>query len=498
MRTFVFALMLVAVLSPVSARAQVPKSEVEVLREEIRKLQERLERLERGAQTTAPPVVPAPAAPPPAVAAPPVATRPGEREITLDREHPFEVVGLPKPELGGFRFSGFFVGSASYNSHIQLVPEFAGGAPAQADARSLNFRFDKFGFGVSRTFTSWLSANAAIEVERHRDRHSHGFDPVFGCPGTGGCVEQFGAEDPETEVNLDKFAVTVIAPIGNGLSLSLGRVDVPFGLERHDEPLLLTATTSEVFQFGRPQRMTGIQAAYQFAPWLDVAAWVANRWETETTHEGLDDNNRDKSFGGRIGFTPFAAGDQLLNFGLGGWTGPERTDDSEHDRWVLAADVTWTPFRRLLLAAEAIYGGETGVSFRKRGRPFPAPAVANAHAHWWGWYLLAHYDVYDWLGVSFRYGFFEDEDGARTGIGQRLQSFTLAPVLHLSRLIPNLRPTGATYARTRHPIHWVDMKLEYRLNTSNQNVFSDVPPGRPITSADDTSHQLQLQFVVNY
>ena len=58
--------------------------------------------------------------------------------------------------------------------------------------------------------------------------------------------------------------------------------------------------------FGRPQRMTGIQTAYQFAPWLDVTAWVVNRWETETTHEGLDDNNRDKSFGGRLGVTPLA------------------------------------------------------------------------------------------------------------------------------------------------------------------------------------------------
>ena len=100
--------------------------------------------------------------------------------------------------------------------------------------------------------------------------------------------------------------------------------------------------------------------------------------------------------------------------------------------------------------------------------------------------------------MSLRYGFFHDDDGARTGVEQRLQSFTLAPVLHLSRLIPDLRPTGATYERTRHPINWVDVKLEYRLNSSNQNVFSDAPPGRPIPRADDVSHQLQLQLIVNY
>src|SRR3989441_11965068 len=63
------------------------------------------------------------------------------------------------------------------------------------------------------------------------------------------------------------------------------------------------------------------------------------------------DNNRDKSFGGRVGFTPLS-GAQLLNFGLGGWWGPEQDDDTKHDRWILDLDVTWTPLPRLLLAGE--------------------------------------------------------------------------------------------------------------------------------------------------
>ena len=89
-------------------------------------------------------------------------------------------------------------------------------------------------------------------------------------------------------------------------------------------------------------------------------------------------------------------------------------------------------------------------------------------------------------------------DGARTGVDQALQSFTIAPVLHLSRLVPGLRPLGVTYPRTSHPLHWVDLKLEYRANHSDQPVFSDAAPDVPILSADHWSHQLQLQFVVNY
>lgn len=100
-------------------------------------------------------------------------------------------------------------------------------------------------------------------------RHTHlisGTDPNRrGCPAGQAC-ERFSAEEAETEINLDKFNVTGIAPLGNGVSLAIGRFDVPFGIERHDEPLLLTATTSEVFRFGRPERMTGFQISYPFAP----------------------------------------------------------------------------------------------------------------------------------------------------------------------------------------------------------------------------------------
>lgn len=478
--------------APTPAGAQ-PVSEVEALGQEIRKLQDRLQRLE---QARSPRIVPA-AAPVAQAPVPGPAPAAGEREIRLEREHPLEAIGLGKPEMAGFRFSGFFAGSASYNSHVQMVPEFAGGAPALADPDSVNFRFDTFSLSVSRAFAAWLSAGATLEVESHRDRHSHGFDPGFGCPGAGVCIERFGAEEAETEVELHRFHLTVVAPLGNGLALSFGRFDVPFGLERHDQNLLLTATTSEVFRFGRPTSLTGFQAAYQVAPWLDLTAWVANRWEAETTHDPFDDNNTAKSLGGRIGITPFP-GRHLLNLGLGGWWGAERDGETGDRRWVIDLDATWTPLPRLLLAAEVVYGGESGVSFRERGLPFPAPAVSDRDVNWWGLYALVHYDLRDWLGLTFRYGLFRDLDGARTGVEQTLQSWTIAPVVHLSRLVPGLRPPGVAYPRTRHPLDWVDLKLEYRLNRSSEPVFSDARPGVDIRDADRTSHQLQLQLVVNY
>jgi hypothetical protein len=228
-----------------------------------------------------------------------------------------------------------------------------------------------------------------------------------------------------------------------------------------------------------------------------VSAWVVNRWENEATgEEDFNDNNKDKSFGGRIGFTPFQR-QELLNFGIGAFYGPEQDDVDSNKRWVIDLDVTWSPLPRFMMAGEFVYGGEQNRAMRERGIPIAAPAEV-LDVNWWGLYVLAYYEFYPWLGFAFRYGYFDDKDGGRTGVAQVLQSWTFVPVFHLSRLIPNLRPTGATYARTRIPIDWINLKLEYRLNLSNRTVFSSAEPGVAILDADKTNHQLQLQIVVNF
>ena len=178
--------------------------------------------------------------------------------------------------------------------------------------------------------------------------------------------------------------------------------------------------------------------------------------------------------------------------------GPERDEDTRHNRWIIDADVTWSPTPRLVFIGELVYGGEAKVSFRRRGIPYAGASVENRDVNWFALYALAHYDVTRWLGMTFRYGYFDDYQGWRTGVGQTLQSFTFTPAVHLSRLIPELRPLGVTYARTRMPLDWVDVRLEYRLDTSNKNVFSNAKPGIPVTSADKTAQEVTLQFVVNY
>lgn len=420
-----------------------------------------------------------------------------ERPISL--EAPSGRTRLP----GELEISGFAVGSASWNSAIQMVPEFAGGAAALAAPRQVNFRFDKVGVALSKRFGPTLSVSAAFEVESHKDAHSHlRTNPTTQCVNAPVPCESFGAETPATESTLDKLALTWFPTAS--LGFSFGRFDVPFGIERHDEVLNMTATTSEIYHFAKPQNFTGLQTMWQMGPLVDVNFWVANRWESHTTHEPFDDNNKSKSIGARIGFSPTMR-DSLLNFGVGFWHGAERSDPANTanlgqngpKRTVFDIDATWSPSSRTAFIAEVVAGREEKVSFRARGWPVEAPAEVDIDPKWAGGFIMAHQEVGRSLGLTARYGYLHDRDAWRTGIAQRLQSITLVSTIHLSALAGKA-PLAVTYPRTQIRIHEVDLKIEYRYNRSNMPVFSDAVPPFVDLEPRRHSHQLQMQAAINF
>ena len=420
-----------------------------------------------------------------------------ERPVSFDKPS-----GAAKA-FGELEISGFAVGSINYSSHIQLVPEFAGGAAALSDPRQVNFRFDKVGLALSKRFGPTLSVSAAFEIESHKDKHSHlRTNPATQCVGTPVPCESFGAETPATESTLDKLAVTWYP--WTSLGFSFGRFDVPFGIERHDEVLNMTATTSLIYHFAKPQNYTGLQAMWQLGPVVDVNVWVANRWESHTTHEPFDDNNSAKSFGGRIGFSP-ARRDELLNFGIGAWYGAERDNPANvadlgmngPKRTLVDFDATWSPSSRSAYAAEMVWGTEDEVSFRARGFPVAAPAQTNITPKWFGASIMGHWELGRASALTVRYDYLDDQDAWRTGVEQKLNAATFVYTVHLSALAGKA-PLAVTYPRTQVRDHDVDLKVEYRYNWSDKTVFADTAPPFADADAKKNSHQIQIQAAINF
>lgn len=93
--------------------------------------------------------------------------------------------------------------------------------------------------------------------------------------------------------------------------------------------------------------------------------------------------------------------------------------------------------------------------------------------------------------IVVHYSFFDDQDGRRTGIEQTLHSLTIAPTLHLTNLLSHLRFVS-TVPRSNHPIHWVDLRLEYRLDISDEDVFVNGD------DLDDHGQRFTVQVVANF
>ena len=111
--------------------------------------------------------------------------------------------------------------------------------------------------------------------------------------------------------------------------------------------------------------------------------------------------------------------------------------------------------------------------------------------------IMAHHEMNRWLGLTARYGYLDDQNAWRPGVEQKLQSITLVGTVHLSALAGKA-PLLVTYPRTQVRIHDVDLKMEYRYNRSNVAVFSDAPSPLADTDPQKSSHQVQLQFAVNF
>ncbi|MFQ5848626.1 MAG: outer membrane beta-barrel protein [Candidatus Methylomirabilales bacterium] len=441
----------------------------------IRELQQRVTAVEETPTATGAVALPASGQAPP--------SRGGneEKEIQLGEIPEKQGPVRSLPEIAGTTITGFVVGSFNVNSHLRFpgsTPTFKREVEAPANPENSSFRFNTFNIGLTKRFADWLIGSAAIEVENERK-----FEGEFDAGG-GLTVDQ------GTEVNIDTFEITAVAPVGNGLRFSLGKFNVPFGIEREDPPANLQATNSLVFELGRPSKVLGLRAAYQFNPTLDVQVFGVNGWDVD------EDNNDGKTVGGRLGFTPVEG----FNVGVGGFYGPEQDDRNGVKRSVIDVDAVYTRIPKLTLAAEFVYGAEDAVPVFTAPPSAVAPLeeadrdalIAQKDAEWLGVALTAHYDVSDLWGLTFRYGLLDDRDGGRTGFDQTLQSFTLAPTIHLSSLIPGLETVG-TVPRTRHLIANVDLRLEYRLDHSDRDVFM-----RAQDRFDDTNHRFAVQVIGNF
>jgi hypothetical protein len=200
------------------------------------------------------------------------------------------------------------------------------------------------------------------------------------------------------------------------------------------------------FDLARPVKMVGLEGTWRPSPNTGLEAFVFNGWNTDL------DPNHGKSGGVRLEFLP----GQRVTLGLSGLYGVEGVQDSTHNRYLLNLDYAVQPSWDWVVAGEASLGGDRGV--------LPGGGDAKWHG---GMVTVLHRFTPHW-SVAGRAEVFRDADGARTGITQTLESYSIAPLYSLGvgreGIFANVQHTTVRIPR-------LQLRGEVRVNHSSQPFF---------------------------
>lgn len=213
-------------------------------------------------------------------------------------------------------------------------------------------------------------------------------------------------------------------------TFTFGKFNAPIGFELLDAPDMYQYSHAIVFNNGLPTNLTGFMVTTEFPSVVDWTVYLVNGWDVNT------DNNKGKTVGTRVGFTPF----DNLNFGFSAITGTE-DDLGDSRRTVLDWDLTYNPMEFWTVGWEFNYGTESA------GMP------DGSSGNWTGFLIMNNWALGESFGLTARFDHFNDKDGLRTGTPQKWNAFAISP----SMLI----------------IDGLGTLFEIRYDWSDQNVFTD-------------------------
>lgn len=232
---------------------------------------------------------------------------------------------------------------------------------------------------------------------------------------------------------------SVVAPIGNGLTIDFGKFYTPVGAEVIETKDNYNYSRGWLFAFG-PYYHVGMRAKYAFNDKVALSGFLLNGWDN--AFENNVGENAGKTVGFQLGLTPskkFALTQTYL-------AGPEAPlanvpDISLRDNWRHVADTVATVYvtDKFTLLGNFVYGSD-GDNLGNRGK-------------WTGGAAYFKYAFNSKLAFSPRFEVFNDKDGLRTGVAQTVKDITLTQEV---KLVNNLLT-----------------RFEYRRDFSNQRFFTN-------------------------
>lgn len=325
------------------------------------------------------------------------------------------------------------------------------------------------GFGVGnysyagRTGENSFSASK-VAVALFREITSRAY--VFGQLTTALAEPEAGGE-PSTEIEIDNLLFSLVPPGASNVALNFGKIDLPVGFERDDEPLNFLVSPSFNFELARPVKMVGLEGTWRPNPKTGLEAFLFNGWDTDL------DPNHGKSGGARLEFLPRAG----VTLGLSGLYGVEGDQGATNNRYLLNLDYALQPSWDWVVAGEANLGGDRDV------------LPDGGDATWSGGMVTVLHRFTRHWGVAARAEVFRDAAGARTGSSQTLESYSIAPLYSLGvgreGIFANVQNTTVRIPR-------LQFRGELRFNHASEPFF-DTDSG-----PDTWNVEYRLQLVTTF
>jgi len=217
------------------------------------------------------------------------------------------------------------------------------------------------------------------------------------------------------DIDLHQIYLSYIAKIGNGLRIDAGKFVTHLGYEVIEgyDGYNDNASRSFLFGYAIPYTHTGVRVSYPFSKQFSTMVLVTNGWDNTT------DNNKSKSIGAQVSYTPT----DRISFTGNFISGPELNNNNSQNRSVydLLGQIKITD--KFSIGGYGVYGTE-----QKTG-------IGGENAQWYGaaWYL--RYYFCEDFSLALREEIFNDWDGTRTGIAQRLDEITITPEYKINKNI---------------------------------------------------------------
>lgn len=251
--------------------------------------------------------------------------------------------------------------------------------------------------------------------------------------------------DMGDDFNIYQAYISYIAPIGEGLTIDLGRWVTHHGYEVIESPANDQFSRSILFGWAIPFTHMGLRMSYDFNEMWGVSGAITQGWDV------VEDNNDSKTFHGAVYFRPTDTISITNSFAFG----PELDDNNHDNRFLYDLVASWQATEQLLVGANFDYG------FDEDQAPDGDDGV------WWGVAGYVRYDITDALYVGARGEYFDDSDG------QRISMVTGQDAAGDDITVSEVKLWEVTLTLGYNVLENLLTRIEYRHDDADKAIFDD-------------------------